>query len=279
MSGSRVVVTGAASGIGRGIAEAAVQRGDRVVLVDLDGAAAAAVAEDSGAVESLACDVTDPEAVGTAVDRTWTALGGLDLVVHAAGVSVGGPVLDATPADLRFVTDVNVLGTFYVAQAFARRLVDQPSPSRIVLVGSEHSLGVPHLYSAAYTASKHAVLGYADVLRRELPEHVGVSVLCPGLVATDLWRSDERRGAAYGGPRQVRASMGRVMESGMPVSEIAAAVLRGVDEDEFLIVTHGHARRHARERFEQIDAAFDRQAPDEADDRYDIRRIVPRMAP
>jgi NAD(P)-dependent dehydrogenase (short-subunit alcohol dehydrogenase family) len=276
---ARVVVTGAANGIGRGVAEAAAQRGDQLFLVDLDGEAVAAVAEEIGAAGWAACDVSDPDAVDAAAERAWATMDGVDLVVHAAGVSVAGPVLGASPADLRFVTDVNVLGTYFVVQSFARRLVAQESPSRLVLVGSEHSLGVPHLYSAAYTASKHAILGYADVLRRELPEHVRVSVLCPGLVATELWRSPERRGAAYGGPQEVPASGGAMMASGMPVSEIAEAVFRGIDEDEFLIVTHGHARRHARERFREVDSAFDRQAPDEGDDRYDIGRLVPQMAP
>lgn len=273
-----VIVTGAASGIGRGIATAAVERGDRVFLLDIDGDGVSTVAAGIGAAGSAGCDVSDPELVESTIASAFDALGEVDLVVHAAGVSVGGPVLAATPADLRFVTDVNVLGTMYVAGSAGRRLVRQDHPSRMVFVGSEHSLGVPHVLSAAYTASKHAVLGYADVLRRELPDHVGVSVLCPGLVDTDLWRSDERRGSTYGGPREVRPAMASVMKAGMSTTEIAERLFVGVDAGEFLIPTHGFSRNYAAERAREVDEAFDRLAPDATDDQYDLGRIVPQMA-
>lgn len=174
--------------------------------------------------------------------------------------------------------DVNLLGSIHAAQSFGRRLVAQETPSRLVLVGSEHSLGVPHLYSAVYTATKHAVLGYADVLRRELPSHVGLTVLCPGLVATDLWRSEGRRGSAYGGPREVGESAGAVMAQGMSAGAVAERLLAGVEMGEFLVVTHGHAVGFAEERWDMVRKAFARQAPDR-DDRYALGRLVPRMAP
>ncbi|GAB2869535.1 hypothetical protein GCM10027026_19900 [Myroides odoratimimus subsp. xuanwuensis] len=260
-----MVVTGATRGIGAAVAAACAERGDRVVGIDLDGA-------------DLACDVADPDQVEAAARAAYDALGGIDLVVHAAGVSVGGRAVTQSAIDARFVVDVNLLGTVHVAQSFGRRLVAQESPSRLVLVGSEHSLGVPHLYSAVYTATKHAVLGYADVLRRELPDHVGVTVLCPGLVATDLWRSDERRSASYGGPREAGPDSGAVMAQGMPAADVADRLLAGIDAEEFLVVTHGHAVRFAEERWATVRDAFGRQAPD-ADDRYALGRLVPRMAP
>ncbi|WP_017936468.1 SDR family NAD(P)-dependent oxidoreductase [Nocardioides sp. Iso805N] len=263
---SNVVVTGAASGIGLAVAEACIARGDRVIGIDLDGA-------------ELRCDVSDPAQVEAAAVAAVDMLGTVDLVVHAAGVSISGRALKATADDVRFVIDVNVLGTMYVAHSFAGRMAAQSGESCLALVGSEHSIGVPHLFSAAYTASKHAVLGYADVLRRELPEHVQVTVLCPGLVATDLWRSQERRGPLHGGPREVASDAGALMAQGMPADEVAERLLAGVAAGEFLVVTHGHARAFADERYRLIADAFDRQAPAVDDDRYALGRLVPPLAP
>lgn len=263
---SNVVVTGATRGIGRAVVDACEARGDHVLGIDLDGA-------------DLACDVSDPAQVEAAAAAAFDRLGSVHLVVHAAGVSVGGRAVTATADDVRFVIDVNVLGTIHVARSFGRRLAVQQAASHLAFVGSEHSLGVPHLYSAAYTASKHAVLGYADVLRRELPEQVGVTVLCPGLVATDLWRSNEHRSAAYGGPREVDEASGSVMAQGMAANEVADRLLTGIDAGEFLVVTHGHARAYADERYGLVADAFDRQAPDIGDDRYALGRLAPRLAP
>lgn len=263
---ANVVITGATHGIGRAVAEACIARGDRVLGIDLAGS-------------DIACDISDPTQVEFATAAAFDELGSVDVVVHAAGVSVSGRAVSATPDDARFVVDVNLLGSMYVAQSFGRRLIAQSSPSRIVFVGSEHSLGVPHLYSAMYTATKHAVLGYADVLRRELPDQVRVSVLCPGLVATDLWRSEARRPEAYGGPRNVDPSSGTLVAQGMAAEEVASRLLAGIAADEFLIVTHDHARRYADERYAAVAGAFERQAPDAGDDRYALGRLVPRLAP
>lgn len=270
-----VVVTGGASGIGRATAEACIARGDRVVLFDLDGATTAAVSAEIGAVGGFACDVADPDAVAAAASLSQELLGTIHLVVHAAGV-VGPPksAVRSAIADQRWVIDVNVIGTMAVGGSFGSLLVDQDVAGHLVFFGSEHSLGVPHLGIAAYTASKHAVLGYADVLRRELPEHVGVSVVCPGIVATTLWRSSERRQQAYGGAKQAPTNGGDLMERGMAPEHVAQAILRGVAADEFLIVTHGHVLALAEERGDIVRDAFARQMPDGDDGRYEIARMI-----
>jgi short-subunit dehydrogenase len=165
------------------------------------------------------------------------------------------------------------MGTVNVLATFVPRLVAQSSPSTIVVTGSENSLGTPHTRAAAYTASKQAVLGYADVVRRELPDHVRLKVLCPGIVATDLWRSSERRQVAYGGAAPAAAGAGDGMALGMPPDEVAAAVMRGLELDDFLIMSHDHVRELARERYEMIVAAVDRQVED-LGGRYALSRIA-----
>ena len=273
--GRGVVVTGGANGIGRATAEACIALGDRVLLLDLDGGKAAAVSDEIGGADGFECDVADPDAVLASARRAQAVLGTIHLVVHAAGV-IGPPrsAVRTSVADQRWVLDVNVIGTIAVAGAFGSLLVDQDVPGHMVFVGSEHSLGVPHVGSAAYTASKHAVLGYADVLRRELPDHVHVSVVCPGIVATSLWRSSERRQAAYGGAQPPPANGATMMQRGMSADQVAQAILRGVDAKEFLIVTHGHVLGLAEERFENVRQAFARQMPDGDDGRYDLARMM-----
>ncbi len=270
-----VVVTGGASGIGRAVAEACVARGDRVLLFDIDGDAAAAASVDIGGAGGFGCDVADPDAVQAAAATAQRTLGTIELVVHAAGV-VGSPrsAVKSSISEQRWVLDVNVLGTIAVAGAFGSMLVAQDHPGHLVFFGSEHSLGVPHLGSAAYTASKHAVLGYVDVLRRELPDHVHVSVVCPGIVATTLWRSGERRQEAYGGATQAPPNTGAMMARGMPAEQVALAILHGVERQEFLIVTHGHVLGLAEERFAAIRDAFANQLPDGDDGRYEMSRIM-----
>jgi len=270
-----VVVTGSANGIGRATAEACVARGDRVVLLDIDGDAAARVSNEIGGVGGFACDVANPDDVAAAARMAKELLGDLHLVVHAAGV-IGPPRSAVRSAinDLRWVIDVNVVGTMAVAVAFGSLLVDQKVDGHMVFFGSEHSLGVPHLGAAAYTASKHAVLGFADVMRRELPEHVRLSVVCPGIVSTSLWRASERRQDAYGGAKEAPASTGELMQRGMPPERVAQAILDGVAAREFLIVTHGHVLAYAEERIDIVRQAFARQLPDGDDGRYEIAKMT-----
>jgi NAD(P)-dependent dehydrogenase (short-subunit alcohol dehydrogenase family) len=271
-----VVITGAAHGIGRAVAEACAARGDALHLLDLDAERLEQVATALGAAGSAVLDVADPDAVEAAAHTAQQTHGRLDLVVHAAGVSAGGLALRTSAADHRWVLEVNLLGSIAVATSFARLLVAQPTGGQLVLTGSEHSLGVPHLRAASYTASKHGVLGFADVLRRELPDTVGVSVLCPGLVATDLWEAGTRRPNRYGGPVAPGPAGSSVMDAGMPAAEVAAAVLAGAERRDFLILTHGHVGAYAEARFRDVEAAVAAQVPDR-DDRYEVTAVIERL--
>ncbi len=282
LAGRAAVVTGGGSGIGRALSEALADAGVDVLVADLDtdaaGETARSVAARGARGEACACDVTDPEDVRELADRAWAAFGQLDLVFLNAGVVAPVAMLDATIDDLRWVMDVNTVGPFLGMVEFGRRFVDQGTPARIVVTGSEHSLGVPHALNGPYTASKHAVLGLADVLRRELPEHVGVSVICPGLVRTRLWEADRNRPVEAGAPTTGGDDVSRrLFEEGMDPAEVARRVLDGVRDGDFYIVTHAHSRRFAAERAAEVLAAFDAEELPGADDRYDIEAIVTRL--
>ena len=283
LTGKAGVVTGAGSGIGRALSLALADAGMDVVAADIDVEAAqeTAAAVEARGTRSLAvaCDVTDPQDVRALADAAWGAMDGIDLVWNNAGVVTSAALLDTTLEDLRWVLEVNAVGPFIGMVEFGRRFVAQGTPCRVVTTGSEHSFGVANLLSAPYTASKHAVLAFSDVLRKETPDFVGVSVLCPGLVSTRLWESDRNRPVEFGEPDvEFTHDMGRrLFEQGMPPDELATRAVAGVQRGDFLIVTHAHSRKFAAERCEEVLAAFDREELPGADDRYDIEMIVNRM--
>jgi NAD(P)-dependent dehydrogenase (short-subunit alcohol dehydrogenase family) len=257
-----VIVTGAGSGIGRALALEAAGRGaTTLALVDLDREAAAAVAQSLGdevTAVAYGCDVADIDAVEDLADRVVKDLGQPTLVCANAGVSPPtSGLLDTDPAVLRWVLEVNVLGTWATLRSFGRRLVVGTTPGWLLVTGSEHSLGVPFLGQGAYTASKHAVMAMADVLHGELPQHVGLSILVPGLVASNLWRGLERRPARFGGEGPADEMARVVIDRGMAADQVAVAAFDGIERRSFVIATHNHARRYAEERYADVTEGFD----------------------
>jgi len=190
----------------------------------------------------------------------------------------GGPLVRVSKADFEWCFAVNVGGVMNGIRVFAPRFVASGRSAWIVNTGSEHSLGVPHLFGGAYPATKHAVLGLSDVLRRELPGHVGVSVLCPGITQSTLWRATERRPAEHGGPLAADPANAAAMELGMPVAEVAEKVMAGVENGDFYIVTHPHVVEIARERWDGVAEAFAAQAPRySGDEAYDVNEVIRKL--
>lgn len=280
--GKKAVVTGGGSGIGRAISLALAERGCDVVVADVDREAASAVAREVAekGVRGVAarCDVTNLESVEALAEHAWSELGGVDLLFNNAGVIGGTVLLDSEAPDLRWILEVNLVGVWHGCSVFGKRFRDQGTPAWIVNTGSEHSLGCAHPGVGFYTASKHAVLGLSDVLRREVPENIGVSVLCPGMVRTEIWNAGRNRPDRFGGQAASDPIAQTLLAQGMAAEEIGRRAVEGVEAEEFLIVTHSHARRYAQERWEAISSAFDRQAPyREEDERYDVNKAVERM--
>ncbi len=280
ISGKTAVVTGGGNGIGAAICEAFAGAGCNVVVADLEYDAAEKVAEAVKARDvrslPLAVDVTSEESVTKLADVAFDTFGSVEILVNNAGVAQPTkPLYETTSADLDWVMSVNLGGVMNGIRAFVPRFIDAGAPAYVVNTGSEHCLGVPHLGGGLYTASKHAILGLSDVLRRELPDHVGLSVLCPGIVASSLWRSSERRQDSFGGSESAAAQVGEFMQSvGMPAAEVAGRVLEGIRDETFYIMTHSYAVGLAEERWQDISAAFAEQAPrQDGDDKYDLRKM------
>lgn len=225
-NGARAVVTGGASGIGRAITAELVARGARVVVLDvasdLDDAA-----RDLGAI-GVRCDVADAPAVDAASRRALEELGGVDLLVCSAGVSVAGPFLETPADDFDWLWRINFLGVVHACRALAPHLA---RGGHVVTVASSFAwLGFPG--KSAYAASKAAVRAFSESLRLELaPRGVGVTILFPGPVDTGLVR---RGRAVSSAQRDAEAAF--LARRAVPADHVARRCLRGVEQNASRVV-------------------------------------------
>lgn len=285
LNNKTAVVTGGGNGIGKALCVALAEAGAKVVIADIELEAAIAVKAqlDAKSHQSIALqvDVSDESSVIALRDVAVETFGSVDILINNAGVMhATKPLFATTTADLEWVFSVNVGGVMNGVRSFVPLFIEQGTPAWILNTASEHSLGIPHLGGGLYTASKHAVLGLSDVLRRELPEYIGVSVLCPGIVGTTLWKASERRQDRYGGAEAGSEQAGAAMQHiGMPVEGVAEATIRGLEEENFFIVTHPHAVEFGKSRWDEIESAFAAQAPRyEGDEKYDLNVVLKQIA-
>lgn len=278
LENSRAVVTGAASGIGRAIAQDLSARGARVIACDVNQAGLAETLSTLGqGCGSFVCDVSDHSQVEALAVHVGATLGGCDLLFANAGVIAAGRYTRITPAEVDWILGVNVRGVWSTTSVFARMMESQPGVGRICFTGSEHSLGYQHAGAAVYTASKHAVLGLAEILRAEAPDNLSVSIFCPGLVGTALGGGDRPEGLPTQ-PRNADMSA-RIQARGMPVAEAARDAVDGTLRGDFYIVTHSHTIRAAERRMDEMQAAFAAQAPWERNaDRYEVNSVIAAVA-
>ena len=282
-AGKVAVITGAGSGIGRGIARALAKEGCHLVLADIRedraGEVATELSSPSMQTAAFACDISERRQVEALAEAAWQRFGRVDLVFCNAGVMpTNSALLDAEEDAARWVFEVNYFGTRATAQVFGRRLVEQGSAATLVITGSENSLCVPAPLLGDYNASKHAVHSLADVLRTELPDFIGVSLVCPGIVKTALPGTLALKPQAYGGPGD--AAFGGDMPIGLDPDQVGEHVVREVAAGTFYIVTHHCVRYMVVERYQALLAAFDQQTdPDDGTDALDTRKLMAGMGP
>jgi NAD(P)-dependent dehydrogenase (short-subunit alcohol dehydrogenase family) len=184
------LVTGAASGIGRALAEELGRRGVAVTVADRQAEAGAEVVEAirgrGGAARFAELDVRDAARFRSAIDEHVGAYGRIDLLFNNAGIGVGAEMRDYDAADWDDVVDVNLRGVAYGVLAAYPRMIEQRS-GHIVNTASMAGL-VPSPFQGSYTATKHAVVGLSRALRAEAQAYgVRVSVLCPGAIRTPIF--------------------------------------------------------------------------------------------
>jgi NAD(P)-dependent dehydrogenase (short-subunit alcohol dehydrogenase family) len=261
LTGKAAVVTGGASGIGRGICRRLAAAGVDVVVADIDatGADAAAAELREGGVRAIAAevDVASRKSVEALADLAFSEFGAIHVVCNNAGVIVGGKICDSTDDDWRWVLSVNVGGVINGVKVFAPRLIAQGQGGHIVNTASIGGfLSGPGL--GIYCTSKFAVVGLTDALRGELAPHdIGVSLLCPGAVKTHLIDADRNRPAGLSQSGGAAEIMRDAIAAGMDPDQVGDCVVRGIKSGAAYIMTHSDYRAGFASRFDAVLAAFD----------------------
>lgn len=229
--GKVAVITGAASGIGRALAERFNGLGMRLVLSDVESEALERVrgelAADGAQVIAVRTDVSQADQVSDLAERTLEAFGAVHVVCNNAGVFAGGLTWTQPLSDYEWVFGVNVWGVIHGIRTFVPILLEQGQGGHIVNTASMAGLTNAPL-SGAYTLSKHAVVAISETLHLELQgrePRIGVSVLCPELIKTGIGRSDRNRPAHL---KRVEGD-GGTPERDLVEGALASAVAHGVD--------------------------------------------------
>ncbi|WP_321390767.1 SDR family oxidoreductase [Emcibacter sp.] len=259
-------ITGGASGIGLGIARALLGAGAKVMIADLradhiENALNALSEEGYGdRVHSINLDVTDREAMAAAVAET-ERLGGVDILVNNAGVGVEGPFKQATFADWDFGIDVNLRGPVNGVQLFLPGMIERGRGGHIVNTASlAGTLVMPGRF-AIYATTKAAVIAFSEAIRGDLAEdNIGVSVLCPGFVRSNIHQAGQNRPEKYRkesgfAEAEVELSQRQAGEDWMDPNEVGDMVLKAILKDQLYVVTHGNFRPQMKDRYEQLMAA------------------------
>lgn len=241
-----VVVTGAAGGIGRATAVEAARRGARVIITDINKALLASTVEDirsaGGTVAfSEAGDVTDIDWVRSFADRVESEHGAVDVLCNVAGVSAWGTVENLTHETWKRMIDINLMGPIHFIECFVPGMVRRGQGGHLVNVSSAAGLlALP--WHSAYSASKFGIRGVSEVLRFDLRRHrIGVSLVCPGAVATPLVGTVDIAGVDRDNPR-IKAAIRNFEKRAVSPETAANALLAGITRNRFLVYTSADIR-------------------------------------
>lgn len=245
LAGRVAVVTGGGSGIGRALCLALAARGCAgVVVADLDEEAARAVAGEvevaGGSALVVGCDVGDPMQVDGLLHLAVERFGTVHLVCNNAGILRSGAAWETTLEEWDATFAVNVWGVVNGVRTFVPHLIAQGEGHVVNTASLAGLTSSPGL--AAYNASKHAVVALSETLHRDLlvsgHTGVGVSVLCPGLVATPIVDDPATRSGRTDVGRLIGEALAERIPASMPPEEVAAAVVAAVEDERFYVLTH-----------------------------------------
>jgi len=272
VKGRTAFVTGAASGIGLGIARALANAGANVMLADLNQERLEEAKKSighAGHVDTVILDVTDREGFKRAADATEKRFGKVHILVNNAGVGILGPVALATYDDWDWGLGVNLGGVINGLVTFMPRIKAHGEGGQIVSTASKAAI-VPIPNSAIYTTAKCAIMGLTESIRSELEaDNIGISAFCPGPVQTNIRESAKLRPEKYragSGYKEFEAQMATRPNAGVWMSpeEVGERVLLGIRRNDLYILTHPEFRDGFKSRAEAILASFPEEPIDEA---------------
>jgi NAD(P)-dependent dehydrogenase (short-subunit alcohol dehydrogenase family) len=267
-------VTGAASGIGRALAEIFAREGASVVVADLDPggaeAAAGALRARGGKAIAVPADVSDRDQVERLADRAYSAFGAVHVLCNNAGVALHGGLETASHRDWQWVLGVNLWGVIHGLEAFLPRMIAGHEPGHIVNTASMAGL-IASQGLGVYNVSKYAVVGLSETLVKDLrPYGIGVTVLCPMGVATSIGDSARNRPSALrnelepAGARAVATAPPATVATAPPAligrtlspETVAEMTVAAVRANRLYVITHEEGLEPLRRRFERLERAI-----------------------
>lgn len=277
-AGRAAFITGGASGAGLGQAKVFGRAGCKVCIADIRGdAVEQALGELRGEgieCHGIALDITDRSAFDRAADEAERVLGPVTMLFGTAGVSIFGPLEKATYADYDWIFDVNLGGVVNLMQTFVPRMIAQGLGGHIV---NTASLGAffANSGSGIYSASKFAVHGITMAMRDALKDHgIGVSVLCPANIKSNIAESVKTRPAKYAGSgyavdeREI-AALHEIYSHGMEPEELAGHVKTAIEANRFYVIPYPEARGMLEANFQQV---LDALPPPDSDSEGQAKR-------
>jgi len=269
------VITGAASGIGRAMAERCAKEGMKVVLADINEAelrkAETEFRAQGGTVLGVMTDVSKRNEVELLAQKTLEAFGAVHLLANNAGVSAGGALWEATWSDWEWVIGINLWGVIHGVKIFTPIMLGQNTDCHIVNTASVAGLMVGGA-TGIYAVAKHAVVGLSESLHLALEERnapVKVSVLCPGYVKTNIMECERNRPVeSQDEPVEISAEkqalldyLNAAVDAGSSPLQVADQVFEAMKEEKFYILTHPEWLPAIKQRMDNLLRAENPQSP------------------
>ena len=283
VKGKTAFITGGASGIGFGMAQAFADAGMNVAVADIEERALADAAEklaSAGAnVLTTVLDVTDRDGFARAADAVEARFGNVHVICNNAGVSSRGPIERASYDDWDWVMGVNLDAVFNGIHTFIPRIKAHGEGGHIVNTSSiaGHVIGAGN---GIYTTTKFAVVALSETLRLELAnDNIGVTVVCPGAVKTRFNDSDRNRQPAYSNignsmTAEQKALIVKSFDHGTEPRDLGEMILDAIRQNRLYVLPHAEFKPVVQARYEAIMAAFSHDPPDPeraADNEYRVR--------
>lgn len=229
LRGKRVLITGGAGGIGAATAKRFLDEGSHVVVLDCNNEALSRIKDELPSLSgTISADVSDADAVACAFGELDKLLGGLNVLINNAGISVRRPFMDITPQQWRMVMDVNLNGMFFVAQQAARRMLAGDGGVILNMGSTNGIMGYP--FYADYNASKAGVIELTRSMALELAPKVRVIAVCPGFILTPMQEAEYT-------PEMLRAFESKVPLKRVGRPEEVAALFAFLASDDAAFIT------------------------------------------